>query len=1334
MKGYVGFVLIITLLLGMTVGAVPSAANGEEAFSPDGISGLLGWYDAAALALDDGEAVGLWPNRAGGGRLDAVQTEAGRRPVYVSRGKIGGKPAVRLTKASYLQLQGDLHLSDYSIFAVTNVNATDGSADSNQIFSKLQLSSPHHHSWYFNINGGGFNFGWHDAAGYHDYVGVDRMLSVNTDYILAGTKTGGNGQLYINGKALGSLVSSASDPTASSCDDPVFIGGRGANGEAWSIEGDVCEILLFDRGLSADEAAQVNGYLSEKWGISVDTDLCLEGEITIDGEPLRPFSEKITAYRHTVAEDAAEIPQVAADFNLPAEVTQATSLPGTATVTVGEAGSQKTFTIEFTVLDAEIMNLKQPQIEQVEITGGFWKEKLDLFRTTTVKHVLDNLEKSGTLQNFDNVANGTDVPTRTCPWNDGLLFESIRGASDFLRVQRDPETEAQIDGYIDRIYAASLKSGTGYLSTAAMQDKPGQYFDATGDARWYHDAYNFGCMAEAAVHYYKATGGSEASLRLLFVVTRFAEFIADNYGYGKKADGTAKINMVPSHEGPEEMLLKLYILYRDEPGLKEKIEGYNPDYPLEISENEYAELVKFWIENRGVYDGRVNGASYGTYAQDHAVYYDQTQGTGHAVRANLFYTGMAAAGREFGNLNYIKAAKTLYDNITEKQMYVTGGVGVSGAEEAYGPDYDLPNTGYCETCAQVAMGFFSEYLGLTFGESKYADTVEKYMYNGVLGCAGEDGRSFYYVQPLTAFNSSRWEWIDYTPCCPPMFLKFYSEMPAYIYSYTDTDVYVNQFVSSRLTLDSGLTITQESEMPWGGTSTLTANGETTLRIRIPDWADAGRVKIRTGSAEGAFRMEKGYAVVPVKAGETVTVTLPMEARRVYNHPQVENTEGMVSFAYGPLNYCFEKMDNPYIANWNAGESCFGVDPEAEITAAYDPDLLGGVVTLSMTGEYYSTSGKLRSATVTAIPFYARSNRGTGTSYVFVGEAPDNTAGHFKRWLAGATSTRTVGESAAAAFDGSAGTAWVAGSADFPQALTVDLGEENMVGSVKITFSSAQAWKYQVLCSLDGRNWSLFSDKSENPESGAAFVETGEQPARYVALLLTDSAGVGYASVSEVEVFETGGSVNLAKDRLCAASSVNEVGDSAFAMIDGNKNTRYCPPGEEKPQTVTFDLGAKSSFEGIKILFEKPSDWTYSVEISDDGKNWRDYISETFGMTADGQEHTVNRPASARYLRFTVTSTTGGVWASAWEFDLLGAVGTEDIFTSIFATLPDDPDPVRPGDVDGDSNVTVSDVVALRRIIVSGECTGQEMAAGDLDENGSLTVSDVVELRSVIVRG
>ncbi len=341
MRKFVSLLLSAALLFGTVGGIVPAAGSDADAFSPEKMEGLLGWYDAADLDLADGAAVSLWPNRAKEGTLDARQSDASRRPTYVSAGKVNQKPAVRLGKSAYLQLQGAVNLSDYSIFAVTNLNGLEGTADSNQIFSKLQLSAPYHHSWYFNLSGGGLNFGWHDAAGYHDYVGGDRAMDVDVSYILGGTKAGGNGRLYINGKALGGLTSTASDPAASACDDPVFIGGRGANGEAWSIDGDICEILLFDRGLSEEETAAVNAYLSEKRGIAIASSLNLEGEILVDGEPLRPFSEEITTYRWTVDKGTTEIPQVTANFNLQSEVRQATSIPGTATVTVGRPAGRK---------------------------------------------------------------------------------------------------------------------------------------------------------------------------------------------------------------------------------------------------------------------------------------------------------------------------------------------------------------------------------------------------------------------------------------------------------------------------------------------------------------------------------------------------------------------------------------------------------------------------------------------------------------------------------------------------------------------------------------------------------------------------------------------------------------------------------------------------------------------------------------------------------------------------------------------------------------------------------------------------------------------------------
>ena len=373
-----------------------------------------------------------------------------------------------------------------------------------------------------------------------------------------------------------------------------------------------------------------------------------------------------------------------------------------------------------------------------------------------------------------------------------------------------------------------------------------------------------------------------------------------------------------------------------------------------------------------------------------------------------------------------------------------------------------------------------------------------------------------------------------------------------------------------------------------------------------------------------------------------------------------------------------------------------------------------------------------------MPFYARSNRGAGTSYVFVGEEPKNNAGDFRRWLASATSVSSVGESAAAAFDGNPDTAWVAGGAEYPQGLIVDLGESKDIGSVRLTFPSKQAWKYKIMCSANGDSWQEYADNSQNSDNISVYNETAKASARYVALLLVESAGVGYATVSEIEVFEGGGTQNLALNKMCGASSVNETGFSAFSMIDGNNSTRYCPDGESKPQTVTFDLGGDTSFEGIEILFEKPTRWTYNVQLSSDGINWSEYVSETFDMSSDGQLRTIEKSGKARYLRISITATTGGVWASVWDIRLIKPSGGTDLFESLLSYAgkpeePDDPAKLR-GDINKDGVVNVSDILTLKNLIMSGEYTDEQLKAGDLDENGTLTVGDILSVKDIIMSG
>lgn len=956
-------------------------------FDPDKLEGLIARFDASALELKDGDKVTEWENLAPGDKYNAIASSSAKAPTFKESSDINAKNGVAFSKRNGLKLEGseNLRIQEMSIFAVIRANTIDGNSDNNQIFSKLHNAGPWNHNWYFNINGSSyFNFGWKDTDNnYHDCNDPACRLTANTDYILAGVKEGALGTLYVNGTAVGTMPSGTEGVLVNS--DPVYIGGPDNMGA--SMDGTICEIIMFDRSLTNTESYNIYNYLSEKWGVTISTDSFIPEEtditIKVDGNEIREFSTAQTSYKRSLPYGTTKAPTVDATCTLDGkelelEIVQASSVNGEATVTIKEFDA--VYTVKFSVLEAPVLSLRSPEVTDVTLAdGSFWEELLELYATETVEYSIDNLVSQGAIENFENVIKGSGK-ARSNPWADGLFFETVTGAADLLAVYPDKALEEKIDKHIDVIYDASMASKNGYLSTHAMLEKPGKYFDETGNARWYHDCYNFGCMAEAGVRYYLATGKT----KLLYVSVRFAEFIADNYGYGTRADGTQKINMVPSHSLSEESLLLLYVLLRDNPSLKAELENYSDKYPLSIDENEYADLVKFWIENKGNMDNRL--ASYGDYAQDHAYYFDQTVAAGHAVRANLFYTGLTAAGLEFENYTYIETAKILFDNIYETQMYVNGCTGATSHEEAYGEAYQLPNDGYGETCASVAMAFYSNYLSLALEDSTYADTLENIMYNSILGGIGLDGKTFHYQQPLNATNSNkfdinyRWEWHD-CPCCVPMFLKFVSRMPTYIYSFNDSTVYINQFISSSATLANGVTVTQSTNMPYYGNCTFTVSGkDTELCIRIPQWTDGVSLKVNGVSAD--YTERNGYAVFNVKDGDTVEYTLEMSARRIYSDSRVAANVGRVAIAYGPIIYCIESTDNTEFANINGNQNALKLAKDSELTVTFDEDLFGGVFV--MTFDALDTSGNVKSAT--AIPYYARHNRGASATYLWIKEA------------------------------------------------------------------------------------------------------------------------------------------------------------------------------------------------------------------------------------------------------------------------------------------------------------------------------------------------------------
>ncbi|GAB3519379.1 glycoside hydrolase family 127 protein [Emticicia fontis] len=660
------------------------------------------------------------------------------------------------------------------------------------------------------------------------------------------------------------------------------------------------------------------------------------------------------------------------------------------------------------VLAQASVNQIQP-VKDVRINDAFWKPKLDLYATTTANDVLDKFEarnlstaeereKNDVFRNFDEVAQGKKGTNHHAglPWFDGLVYESIRGIGDLLKQHPNKQVEARLDALIDRIAKAQEADPNGYLNTYTdLMEPTHRWGDNGGFLRWQHDVYNAGMLVDAGVHYYKATGKT----KLLEVATRYANYMSGLMGPSPKR------NIVPAHSGPEEALIELYWLYKNNPSLKTQIK-------VPVNTQAYYDLATFWIENRGknagyplwlswgndksekwIKDqqykaaefGNTSRPTWGDYAQDSIPVFQQKTIEGHAVRATLLATGITTAALENHSPEYIRTANALWNNMVGKRMFVTGGVGAIHNDEKFGPDNFLPTDAYLETCAAVGAGFFSQRMNELTGDAKYMDEFERTLYNNVLTGISLSGTKYTYQNPLNSDKHARWDWHS-CPCCPPMFLKIVSAMPEYIYSFAPERLYVNLFVgsSANVEVSKGIktAIEQKTNYPWNGKVELKLNPEKqsafALMVRIPGWAqgkenpfelyNAGSqssVKLLVNGKAEELSIKDGYAVVnrTWKKGDVVTVELPMQPRLVSANTQVADLTNKVAIASGPIVYCLESVDN-------ADLSQLKILKNASFKLDFEPQLLNGINVIHGT----ATDGNAKKLAFTAIPYYAVGNR------------------------------------------------------------------------------------------------------------------------------------------------------------------------------------------------------------------------------------------------------------------------------------------------------------------------------------------------------------------------
>lgn len=645
----------------------------------------------------------------------------------------------------------------------------------------------------------------------------------------------------------------------------------------------------------------------------------------------------------------------------------------------------------------EFNQLRPVPIQSVTIGDPFWSPKRKIWQDVTIPDSFTKFEddRGGALNNFDRVRDGKSDGHAGPPWYDGLIYEMIRGSADFLAARPDPILEKRLDGYIARIAAAQARDTNGYLNTWTELEHPNQRWGLNGGNDGYqHEMYNVGALCEAAIHYYRATGKTT----LLKVAVKLANYTCDQVGPSPKHE------LVPNHAIVEEAFANLYLLLREHPDLK-------PSMPGQVDERRYLELAQYWVEARG--HQRKDQPSYGAYNQDHQSVFEQTTVEGHAVRAVLLGAGVTSLAGINGRSDYREAAIRLWRNMTEQKMYVTGGIGATAAGEAFGTNYFLPNDGYLETCGAVGAAFFSRNLNLLTGDARYADVLERELYNGALTGVSLAGNCYTYVNPLESpHGNSRWSW-NGCPCCPPMFLKLMGAMPGYIYAQDKTGIYLNLFVGSTAQIQvagQNVMVKQVTSYPWAGEVNIGVQpakpGEFDLHVRIPAWCETsvsgddlyqvsnrpgkGTVHIKVnGKAIAQPEIVRGYATIHRRwtPGDSLQVTFDMPVQRLKANSAVETDKGRVAFMRGPLVYCFEAADN------GAEVRNLAIPPTTEFRVQHRDDLLGGVTVLqgTATGVFQSPLNTVASVPfqVTAIPYYANANRGTCSMQVWMPERADD---------------------------------------------------------------------------------------------------------------------------------------------------------------------------------------------------------------------------------------------------------------------------------------------------------------------------------------------------------
>lgn len=634
-------------------------------------------------------------------------------------------------------------------------------------------------------------------------------------------------------------------------------------------------------------------------------------------------------------------------------------------------------------------------LQNITISDDFWNKYVKLVKEVIIPYQWDILndkiegvETSHCISNFKIAAGEAEGEFQGAVFQDTDVAKWLEAVGFALSFGRDEKLEKLADETIDLIGKAQQPDG--YLNTYFTIKAP--------DLRWTnlmegHELYTAGHMIEAAVAYYESTG----KRKFLDIMCKFADLICNTFGSEQD-----KIHGYPGHQEIELALIKLY-----------KVTG----------KKEYLDTAKYFIDVRGKGENyflkeekgekykRIfpEFANYDTkYSQSHIPVREQKTAEGHAVRAVYMYSAMADLAEQFNDDELLEVCDTLWNNIVNKRMYITGSIGSSGLLERFTTDYDLPNDcNYSETCASIGLAMFGKRMANIKKDASYMDTVERALYNTLLSGIAMDGKSFFYVNPLEVWPENciertskehvkpvRQTWFG-VACCPPNITRTLASLGQYIYFKENNQIYTNLFIANETKTEINnipFTLKLTGNFPWENKIKFEINGESetnaVFAFRVPNYAKNFKIKLNGKEAE--YKIQNSYAKLDgLFKNDTIEIEFYAPATFIYANSEVRADVGKVAVVKGPIVYCLEEVDN------GKNLSSIFIDTNKQIKCKFDNDLFSGSEVLELSAQKikYSQNNSLYSAnkpekeqtTVKAVPYCYWGNRKTGEMSVWIKE-------------------------------------------------------------------------------------------------------------------------------------------------------------------------------------------------------------------------------------------------------------------------------------------------------------------------------------------------------------